>query len=192
MNEPPSVDVEGLFLLWEACYNAIRAVSPDIAVGVMHPGQIPRPDAGLSPRNVAWLRSLQLSSSSSPSSSSSSTGEKVAGGGGGGGGGLFYAIHWYGSDEDGSVEHAIGDALRFAAPYKMPTLLTEYDPHDCDTMRAASYLGVGSAWWHYANCEQQIHYSYPHTRHAHASCFDGGCYVCCCWCCCCVVVGVSL
>ncbi len=39
MNEPPTLNRPGLFVLWEDCYNAIRAVSPTLAVGVMDPSQ---------------------------------------------------------------------------------------------------------------------------------------------------------
>lgn len=134
-NEPPTLDISGLFTLYEACYRSIRAVNPTLAVGVMHPGQIAVPlgadrhgQAGLSAENIVWLNA--------PSTKH-----------------LFYALHWYGNDEDGDASHAMGDALGFSKPFGMAVLLTEYDPHDCATMDAAHQLGIGSAWWHYANCE---------------------------------------
>ena len=40
MNEPPTIDRAGLFVLWEDCYKAIRAVAPSLAVGVMDPSQV--------------------------------------------------------------------------------------------------------------------------------------------------------
>ena len=39
VNEPPTINRLGLFILWEECYKAIRAVSATLAVGVMDPSQ---------------------------------------------------------------------------------------------------------------------------------------------------------
>ena len=35
MNEPPTVDSAALYQLFHECHDAVRAISPDMAVGVM-------------------------------------------------------------------------------------------------------------------------------------------------------------
>ena len=41
MNEPPAADRAALYSLWRECYAAARQAVPDLAIGVMDPGQSP-------------------------------------------------------------------------------------------------------------------------------------------------------
>jgi hypothetical protein len=72
MNEPPSIERGAMYATWEACYTAIRAVSFDMAVGVMDTGQAPIPIGylGIATKQVEWLKSATH---------------------------LFYAFHHYGA-----------------------------------------------------------------------------------------------
>ena len=38
MNEPPTIQSNQLYLLYRACYDAVREIAPDLAVGVADTG----------------------------------------------------------------------------------------------------------------------------------------------------------
>ena len=58
MNEPPTIDSAGLYKMFEECYDAIRRVAPDLAVGVSDTGNDPTyaDDSRLPAATRAWLR----------------------------------------------------------------------------------------------------------------------------------------
>ena len=132
MNEPPSVERWAMYATWHACYDAIRAASPDLAVGVMDTGEaaLGLGTFGIKKEQVAWLK--------------------------GGGTHLFYAFHWYGNPK--SVETAVANAKRIGAAWNMPVHLTEFGGYGgpgCHTQQTAAAAGVGSSYWHYDD------YCYP-------------------------------
>ena len=49
------------YATWEACYNAVRAVLPDMAVGIMDTGEAPVPigDLGLAKAQVEWIKAAE-------------------------------------------------------------------------------------------------------------------------------------
>ena len=128
MNEPPSVERWAMYATWEACYDAIRAASPDLAVAVMDTGEaaLRIGDLAINAKQVTWLK--------------------------GGGTHLFYAFHWYGTPAN--VADAVANAQRIGAAWNMPVLLTEFGgyggpSYGCHTQRTAAAAGLGSSYWHY-------------------------------------------
>lgn len=126
MNEPPFLERGQMYQTWEACYDAVRAESDDIAVGVMDTGQAALGIGNLllSKETVAWLKDASSKN------------------------GLFYAYHCYGCSPASAVKTAKNN------PWGMPSLLTEYGGYGdgCDIQKAAKDQGVGSAYWHYSDC----------------------------------------
>jgi hypothetical protein len=132
MNEPPAIFRREMYLTWQACYDAVRAVSTDLAVSVQDTSQaaLPLGDLDLAAATVEWLK---------------------------GASGIFYAFHWYGSPKTPAA--AFANAKRLAAGWGgRPTLLTEFggygdDPVSggCAVQRAARDAGIGSAFWHYSD-----------------------------------------
>jgi hypothetical protein len=129
MNEPPAIERNLMYQTWEAAAKAVRAVSPDLAVGVADTANSALPIGNLDLRSttVDWLRSDSH---------------------------LFYAFHWYGKPD--APETAIENAQKLAGSWGMPVHLTEFggyggDDYGCATQRAAAKAGVGSSYWHYSD-----------------------------------------
>lgn len=119
-----------MYATWQACAEAIRAESLDLAVGVADTGNtaLPLRNLLLREKQVDWL----------------TTGDAH----------LFYAFHWYGTPS--TPAKAIDNAQRTAANWGMPTLLTEFggyggEDYGCATQESAEAAGVGSAYWHYSD-----------------------------------------
>ena len=92
---------------WHEGYTAVRAQVPDMAVGIMEPGEAPLPLFGLllSASAKAWLETPGTQ--------------------------LFYAFHWYGKAGTGAPIVKVVEAI--AGHWKMPALMTEME--DCDVSR---------------------------------------------------------
>merc|ERR1712185_153917 len=103
MNEPPTIDMGALYRLYKACYDAIREVAPDLAVGVADTGSdvLFSNDLYLPADVRAWLRDNSTTH-------------------------LFYAWHCYGCDAATSARNAVALSAHWgAAPF-----LTEFGGSD--------------------------------------------------------------
>ena len=146
MNEPPSIQREDMFRTWRTCYEAVRNVSAELAVGVMDTGQVALPwgNTGLSRDLTQWLETA---------------------------GGIFYAFHWY--NDPKTPAEGVRNAVKTAAGWHAPALLTEYGGYGsgvgggCNVQAAAVAAGVGSAYWHYSD------YCWP--KHCPGGAPDGHC-----------------
>ena len=121
MNEPPTIDMPSLYRLYKACYDAVRSVAPDIAIGVADVGSdaLWSSDAAY-PKDVkAWLRNATH---------------------------LFYAFHCYGCKPSETVSNAV----KLSTLWGAATFLTEFGNGGADggdTGEAAAKQGVG--WTEY-------------------------------------------
>ena len=126
MNEPPLLDLESksLYLLWRACYDAIRAISPDMAVGLADPAsKVSHPnDARLPQETRDWLRNATH---------------------------LFYAFHYYGG-YPGTVESNVDDAISMSAGWSSgegAAFMTETD--STPAREYCTNRGVGWTYYTY-------------------------------------------
>ena len=120
MNEPPTIESDGLYLMYKACYEAVRAFAPDLAIGIADTGSLV-PSAGdkrLRPDVRAWLHDPNTT-------------------------GLFYAFHCYSCKLPGTVT----DAVALAALWGAPAFLTEFGTAEAGPAAAAA--GVGWTHYQY-------------------------------------------
>ena len=123
MNEPPAIQRGKMWEFWELCYDAVREISEELAVGIMDTGEEAlRTDIGLSDKTKAWLAQAKN---------------------------LFYAFHDYGKDPAAVTSKA----LEIVAKRQMPALLTEFGGYGdgCEHQKNATAANIGSSYWHYSD-----------------------------------------
>ena len=108
MNEPPFLPkvppflTEAVFELYRECYEAVRAVSADLAVGLADAGQLAQyaDDTHLPAATQAWLRQAKH---------------------------LMYTFHWYNSSMFPSFETSLANAHALGALWAAAPILTEFN-----------------------------------------------------------------
>ena len=127
MNEPPfwqdmPFEASSLFDLFRECYDAVRAVSAELAVGVADSGQVPRysNDDHLNAATRAWLRSNATTH-------------------------LLYTFHHYNSGFP-PFNESIANANALSKLWKAAPVMTEFG---FDAADAAFATQAGVAWTYY-------------------------------------------
>eukprot|EP00040_Diaphanoeca_grandis_P040179 m.261509 g.261509 ORF g.261509 m.261509 type:complete len:423 (+) comp42299_c0_seq1:38-1306(+) len=122
MNEPPEINMGYMYETWKEAYTVIRAEIPDIAVGIMDPGEAPLPATHLLiPVTLqSWIRNNTTH--------------------------LFYAFHWYSTPADPAV--AVKNAVAIAKAWGIPALMTEF--MSCKVQAIADAANIGWSYWHYS------------------------------------------
>lgn len=120
MNEPPTIQGSALYRLYKACYDAVRDVAPDMALGVADTGSdVPSAsDSRLAKDVRAWLRDPNTT-------------------------GLFYAFHCYSC----KLPDTVTNAVKLAALWNAPAFLTEFGTAEAGP--AADAAGVGWTHYQY-------------------------------------------
>ncbi len=118
------LDIESgwLYRLYQDCYNVIRAISPDMAVGVADPASMVRHrDDSRLPREIqGWLRNATH---------------------------LFYAFHYYGG-YPGTAKTNVDNAMSMSAKWGAAAFMTETD--SMEARDYCTNQGVGWTYWEYS------------------------------------------
>jgi hypothetical protein len=120
MNEPPTIDRANLYKMFEQCYDAVRKVAPDLAVGVADTGNDPAysDDALLPAATREWLRKATH---------------------------LFYAYHCYGTacglPSPKTPADAVANVVKLTKAWGAAAFCTEFGTSGIAEASAAAGIG---------------------------------------------------